>query len=146
MNLATIIDGHPAEQPALYSRGRVTTYGELRGQVARLRGGLAARGVQPGDRVAVIAGNNWYFVVAYLAVLGVGAIAVPLNPQSPPAEIERELGQAEVSLALVRPAPPRSGGDLAPGAVPGLGAGLAISDLLEGNEASGGEGKAKAKA
>jgi long-chain acyl-CoA synthetase len=146
MNLATIIDGHPAEQPALYSRGRVTTYGELRGQVARLRGALAARGVQPGDRVAVIAGNNWYFVVAYLAVLGVGAIAVPLNPQSPPAEIERELGQAEVSLALVGPAPRRTVGDLAPGAVPGFGGGLAISDLLEGDEASGGEGKAKGKA
>jgi len=145
MNLATIIDGHPAEQPALYSRGRVTTYGELRGQVARLRGALAARGVQPGDRVAVIAGNNWYFVVAYLAVLGVGAIAVPLNPQSPPAEIERELGQAEVSLALVGPAPRRTVGDLAPGAVPGFGGGLAISDLLEGDEASPGEGEGKAK-
>ena len=146
MNLATIIDGHPAEQPALYSRGRVTTYGELRGQVARLRGALTARGVQPGDRVAVIAGNDWYFVVAYLAVLGVGAIAVPLNPQSPPAEIERELGLAEVSLALVGPAARRTVGDLAPGAVPGFGGGLAISDLLEGDEASPGEGKGEGKA
>src|SRR4029450_7129338 len=118
MNLATIIDGHPAEQPALYSRGRVTTYGELRGQVARLRGALAARGVQPGDRGAGIAGKNGCFVGACLAVLGVGAIALPLNPQSPPAEIERELGQAEVSLALVGPAPRPTAGDLAPVRVP----------------------------
>ena len=31
------------------------------------------------------------FVVAYLAVLAAGCVAVPLNPNSPPAEIGREL-------------------------------------------------------
>ena len=37
MNLATIIEGHPAESRALISRGRPTDYGTLREQVAKLR-------------------------------------------------------------------------------------------------------------
>ena len=36
MNLATIVEGHDADRPALISRGRVTNYGELREQVARM--------------------------------------------------------------------------------------------------------------
>jgi long-chain acyl-CoA synthetase len=103
MNLATIVEGHDADRPALISRGRVTNYGELREQVARMRGALAARGIAPGDRVAILAANNWYFVSAYLAVLGAGAIAVPLNPQSPTPEIERELAATGAKLALVGP-------------------------------------------
>ena len=88
MNLASIIDPHPDDAVALVSRTRTTTYGELRGQVAALRGGLAGLGLEPGDRVAVVCANNWYFVVSYLAVLGAGLVAVPLNPLSPPAELE----------------------------------------------------------
>ena len=103
MNLATIIEGHDPDHPALVSRGRVTTYGTLRDQVARVRGALAARGVEPGDRVAIVAGNNWYFVAAYLGVLGAGAVAVPVNPQSPGPEVERELRQVGARLVLVGP-------------------------------------------
>ena len=53
--------------------------------------------------MAILAANNWYFVSAYLAVLGAGAIAVPLNPQSPAPEIERELAATGAKLALVGP-------------------------------------------
>ena len=91
MNLASIIDSHPAESVALISRGRTTTYGTLREQVGSLRGGLVGLGIEPGDRVGILCANNWYFVSTYLATLGVGAIAVPLNPLSPPRELEREL-------------------------------------------------------
>ena len=50
MNLAAIIDPHPDDAPALISRGRTTTYGELRQQVGSLRGGLIGIGIDPGDR------------------------------------------------------------------------------------------------
>ena len=100
MNLASAIDAHPAEAPALVSRGEVTSYGELRSQVAEVRGALVARGVAPGDRVAIVAANNPSFVAAYLGVLGVGAVAVPLNPLSPPPELERELALVGAGLAL----------------------------------------------
>ncbi len=134
MNLATLIDDHDGDHPALISRGRVTTYGELRDQVARMRGGLAARGVQPGDRVALVAANNWYFVAGYLATLGAGAIAVPLNPQSPAPELEAELARAGVKLALVGPSGLGSR-DVDPAAVPGYEGSVAIGDLLDADAA-----------
>jgi long-chain acyl-CoA synthetase len=103
VNLASIIDDHPAETVALISRGQETTYGELRDQVARLRGGLIELGVQPGDRVAVVANNNWYFVVGYLAVLGAGAVVVLLNPQSPLPETITELAEVGARAVIVGP-------------------------------------------
>ena len=45
----------------------------------------------PGERVATLIGNNWYFVVSYLAALGAGLVVVPLNPQSPAKALEREI-------------------------------------------------------
>jgi long-chain acyl-CoA synthetase len=135
MNLATVIEGHDAARSALVSRGRVTTYGTLREQVARMRGGLAARGVEPGDRVAIVAGNSWYFVSAYLAVLGAGAIAVPLNPQSPPPEIERELGAVGAKLALVGPNGRDVVGAVDEASLPDYEGAVDVADLLDGEPA-----------
>jgi long-chain acyl-CoA synthetase len=91
MNLGGIVDGHPDDSVALISRGKQTTYGELRRQVASLRGALVRGGIAPGDRVAIACANNRGFVVTYLATLGVGAVVVPVNPSSPAAELQREL-------------------------------------------------------
>jgi long-chain acyl-CoA synthetase len=104
MNLATIIESHPDDACALVSRGQHTTYGELRDQVARLRGGFAGLGLAPGDRLALACGNNWYFVVSYLAALGAGLVAVPLNPSAPAPEIERQLAQVDAKALVVTPA------------------------------------------
>ncbi len=103
MNLASIIDEHPGAAPALVSSGEVVTYEALRAQVAAVRGGMVQVGVVPGDRVAIITASNWYFVVGYLAALGAGAVVVPLNPQSPAAELERELTQVNPKVAIVGP-------------------------------------------
>jgi long-chain acyl-CoA synthetase len=104
MNLASIIEPHPDDAVAILNRGRALTYGSLRAQVAGLRGGLTSMGVAPGDRVAIACANNTTFVVAYLAVLGVGATVVPLNPASPGPEIERELSAVRARAAVVGPA------------------------------------------
>ena len=103
MNLASIIEGHAADTVALISRNRETTYGALREQVAAARGGLAGLGLGKGDRVALLLGNNRHFVVSYLAVIGLGAVAVPLNPTSPAHEIERELITVGARAAIVGP-------------------------------------------
>jgi long-chain acyl-CoA synthetase len=135
MNLATMVEEHDADRPALISRGRVTTYGTLRDQLARMRGALAARGIAPGDRVAILAANNWYFVSAYLAVLGAGAIAVPLNPQSPPAEVERELAATGAKLALVSPSGRKAAEAVDGGALPGYEGVVDVADLLAADPA-----------
>lgn len=91
MNLARIVEGHGETDVAVVSRGRTTTYGELLDVVGRLRGGFSGLGLEPGDRVAIVAANNRIFVRTYLALLGIGCVVVPLNPSSPTREIEREL-------------------------------------------------------
>jgi len=101
MNLASIIDSHDAGKTAIISRGRATSYGALREQVEGFRGSLAALGVGAGDRVALLCGNGRWFAVSYLATLGLGAIAVPLNPLSPSPELERELATVDPDLAVV---------------------------------------------
>ena len=103
MNLAHLIDDHAGDSIALFSRGRPTTYGELREQVDSMRGGLAGLGIGRGDRVAIVCNNSRYFVVAYLAVLGLGAAAVPLNPTSPAPEIAREITAVGAKAAIVDP-------------------------------------------
>ncbi|MGD9704932.1 MAG: AMP-binding protein [Acidimicrobiia bacterium] len=103
MNLAHLIDDHPADGIALISRGRPTTYGELRDQVGALRGALAGLGISEGDRVAIVCGNCRYFVVSYLAVIGLGAVAVPLSPSSPAPEAARQISAVGALAAIVDP-------------------------------------------
>ena len=103
MNLAHIIDPHPADKVAIISRGRPTTYGALREQGAHVRGGLVALGVGKGDRVATLCSNGRYFVDVYLAALGLGAVMVPLNPSSPAPEVEREVLTVGAKVVVVEP-------------------------------------------
>lgn len=103
MNLARIIEEHPADHGALISRGKTTTFGELREQIGRFRGGLVELGVGEGDTVGILCANNWYFVASYLAVVGIGAVAVPLNPSSPPLELERELAVVGTLAVIAGP-------------------------------------------
>jgi long-chain acyl-CoA synthetase len=104
MNLAHLLDGHDPNAVAIISRNRSVSYGELTDAVARARGGLLAAGIRPGERIVILCGNNRHFVVAYLATLGVGAVAVPLNPTSPAPELARELSVVEPVAAVLDPA------------------------------------------
>ena len=130
MNLATIIEPHPADAVALVNRGRTTTYGELRDRVGALRGTLVGLGLVPNDRVAIVCGNNGYFADAYLAVLGAGLIAVPLNPTSPAKELERELAAVGARAAIVGPTARPSFDQVDWSRVPSLEFPLAVEDLL----------------
>lgn len=103
MNLVSIIDDHPDEAVALISRGKTTTYGQLRRQVAGFRGGLSGLGLEPGDRLAVLCANNWYFVVSYLAGLSAGLVVVPLNPMSTARELQSELALVGARALVLGP-------------------------------------------
>ena len=99
-NLAGILEGHPDDAAAIVEGDTTTTYGDLRRLVGEMRGGLAARDVAPGDRVALVLPNGLDFAAAYLAVLGVGAIAVPLNPTSPAPELADEIAAIGARFAI----------------------------------------------
>ena len=145
MNLAHIIDAHPAERVALFSRGRPTTYGALREQVAHVRGGLAAAGLGKGDCIALLCNNGRYFVDLYLAALGLGAVVVPLNPSSPAPEIERELHTVGATMVVIDPLAAHAWGQVDRAKVPtvrtvvatetgSMTADLAFDDLLAGEQ------------
>lgn len=96
--------GNGAGPPALITTAGALTRAELRHRSERWRADLAAAGIGRGDRVVLIAGNGELFVVAYLALLGLGAVTVPLNPQSPPAELRREVDDVVPRAAIVEDA------------------------------------------
>ncbi len=108
VNLASIIDPHQADSIALVSAGETTTFGALRQQCAAVRAGLISAGVQPGDRVALLLSSTWYFPVAHLAGLGAGAVVVPLNPQSPAVELQRQLDAVNARTVIVGPSAARA--------------------------------------
>ena len=54
------------------------SFAQLQARAERLAAGLAAQGVEPGDRVAVWASNGWRWVVTACGVWELGAVLVPL--------------------------------------------------------------------
>lgn len=59
--------------------GRATSFVEFERRVIRCGNDLLAAGIEPGDRVAVLAPNSTAWAVAASAVMAVGAIMVPVN-------------------------------------------------------------------
>ena len=71
------------------------TYAQALEQVERAAAALRAEGVQPGDRVLVVARNTAEYLFVWFALMEVGAIQVPVNPASAPAELDGFRRQVE---------------------------------------------------
>ncbi|MFG3162033.1 class I adenylate-forming enzyme family protein [Streptomyces sp. NPDC048232] len=82
-----------------YFDGRLT-YREVDRLSDSVAGHLAARGLERGDRVAVVLQNSPHFVLAVLGAWKAGAIVVPVNPMYKSGEVGHVLRDAEVA-ALV---------------------------------------------
>jgi fatty-acyl-CoA synthase len=67
------------ERPVVLTDDRELSYADVATDSLRLADGLAALGVQPGDRVAMVMANYPEFVAIKFAIARAGAIAVPLN-------------------------------------------------------------------
>jgi long-chain acyl-CoA synthetase len=98
------------DKPAIDYHGSLMTYHELRQASLRLAAALAARGVAKGDRVALHLPNCPQYIIAYYAVLHLGAIVVNVNPQYTPAELKhivdatspRAMVTSDQAMPLVR--------------------------------------------
>jgi benzoate-CoA ligase family protein len=64
---------------AVLYEGRQITYLELREQTLRIAQGLAALGIAPGERVALLLNDSPEFIAAFISICSSGAIAVPIN-------------------------------------------------------------------
>jgi long-chain acyl-CoA synthetase len=125
MNLTDIFEMHLAGDTALVEGERRVSYGELRELCSGVRGGLRRRGVAAGDRVAILADNSVDTVVAYFAIVGLGAVAVPLNPSAPAAELAHQVAVVGATLVVGAQG---SGNEAASIAATGT---VTVSELLE---------------
>jgi len=76
--LASAAERYP-DREALVCGDERLSWRELLEQSARLAAGMARRGVQAGDRVAMLAGNRTGFVTTLFALARLGAISVPVS-------------------------------------------------------------------
>ena len=83
-NIATILtetaEKH-GDRIALKLEGSEVSYQQVEEGSARVAGLLKAKGIEEGDRVAVMLPNVPYFALVYYGVLRIGAVVVPINPR-----------------------------------------------------------------
>ena len=86
---------------ALEFFGAETTYAELGDQVARAANALRKLGVRRGDRVALVLPNCPQHVVAFYAILRIGAIAIEHNPLYTERELRHQFEDHGAKVAIV---------------------------------------------
>ncbi|TQL01166.1 AMP-binding protein [Cellulomonas sp. SLBN-39] len=91
---------HPA-RVAVDFLGRTTTWAQIGDQVSRGAAVLRDLGVGPGDRVALVLPNCTTHLVAFWAVLRLGAVVVEHNPTYTADELEHQLADSGATVAVV---------------------------------------------
>jgi long-chain acyl-CoA synthetase len=89
------------DKVALDFFGATTTYGELGTQIRRAANGLRQLGVRAGDRVAIVLPNCPQHIVAFYAVLRLGAIVVEHNPLYTERELLHQFQDHGATIAIV---------------------------------------------
>lgn len=93
-----------ADAPCLVCEGEVATYAEVQTLSGRIASALAASGVRPGDKVAILSGND---PTAFTCVFGIsraGAVWCPINPRNEAAENRDLLDLFECSVLVFQAA------------------------------------------
>jgi long-chain acyl-CoA synthetase len=97
--LAGSAERHP-DRPALAWFGRHLTFAELEGETARFSAALARLRIGRGDRVGLLLPNSPQYVIAYYAILRLGAIIVGNNPLYTVRELAHQLSDAGTSAVV----------------------------------------------
>jgi acyl-CoA synthetase (AMP-forming)/AMP-acid ligase II len=92
-----------ANKEALTNGGTIYLYKELSERSARLAHALLDRGLQKGDRVAILMSNRLEHIELDIAIAWAGLIKVPLNYRMHPKEHEYILEHSEASLLIAEP-------------------------------------------
>jgi len=88
---------------AIHFYGRDITYAELDRSSAAFAGWLRSQGIGQGDRVGVYLPNCPQFTIAFLGILRLNAVHVPINPMFKTQELAYEVRDAGVSALLALP-------------------------------------------
>lgn len=104
VTMSDVVARHARKIPgdvAFRFAGTSRTYRELDERVSRLANALAGRGVNAGDRVAVLGHNSLEVVEAYLACVRLAAICVPSNFRLVGNEVAYVLSDSGATAAVV---------------------------------------------
>jgi malonyl-CoA/methylmalonyl-CoA synthetase len=99
--LFAALETHP-EKRAIVFEGRTWTFGDLGPLSAAYARGLAAKGIEPGDRVAVFAETSPEVVVSLLGHYRLGAVHVPINTRYRGEELAHILEDSGARALLLR--------------------------------------------
>lgn len=92
------------DRPALFlGRDCVADYAGFHEGAARVAGWLGARGIKPGDRVAIFMKNCPDYLIAQYGIWYAGAVAVPINAKLHGREAAFILDNADCALAFTSP-------------------------------------------
>ena len=89
-----------ADKTAVYYLGTRFTYGKLRGLSESFAAALSANGVKPGQRVMLYIPNSIHWVVAWLGIQKVGAVAVPITPIYTPHDVSYIANDSEIEAII----------------------------------------------
>jgi fatty-acyl-CoA synthase len=118
-----------AAREALVFEGQRWTFAELAREVAAVARGLIALGVAPGDKVSLWMMNRPQWIHAALAVMGIGAILVPVNTRFRSADAAYLLKQSDSCTLIVDACPgPVDYLGMVRALLPSLGAGPTVHD------------------
>src|SRR5262245_25686569 len=79
----------------------VVSYEQLAADADAIAAALRARGVRPGERVAILDYNTRWLAAAHFAVPGAGAVLVALNTRLAAAEYRQILAHSEAKILFV---------------------------------------------
>ena len=88
---------HSAKECLVYE-GERYTYKEVFEKSAQTGNALIKEGIKKGDKVAICMQNNPEFIFAYLGIVGIGAVCVPLNSWWIPSEVIYGLEHSDAKL------------------------------------------------
>jgi benzoate-CoA ligase family protein len=95
------VDEGRGDQVALLCGDDAVSYAELLALVEGVAGGLRGVGLRPEERVVLVLRDSVELEVAFLAAMRIGAVALPLNPLLPPAELAAIAADARARVAIV---------------------------------------------
>jgi long-chain acyl-CoA synthetase len=140
---AVAADPALAAVPALLAQGERVSYGELAGRIDACADLLAAAGLAAGHRAMLVGENSVDMIVVLLAVMRVGAWAVPLNARMSASEIDGICAHCAPRMAYFSDASPEAAAHaLRHGALAGTAGGLAgglVAWREEGAQPEGGD-------